>query len=93
MNVTPEILRSIADTLVPFNEVNRYLGEYYICISAVDFHCIEAVQELLSEGGLWDLTGCLGYPDGSKEYADNAMSIRFMYLEFLALYLESESVL
>lgn len=94
MTITPEILRSIADTLVPHARSDDR-GERYICISASDFCCRVEIQTLLNEGGLEDLSGSLGYemPDGSchPDYNECAMPVRFMYLEFLALYLESEA--
>lgn len=94
MTITPEILRSIADTLV--SHPRELDGERYICVSASDFGCNKTdVHDLLREGGLEDLTGTLSYAfqDGTAcpGYNECAMPVRFMYLEFLAHYLESEA--
>lgn len=94
MTITPEILRSVADTLV--SHPRELSGERYICVSASDFGCNKAdLHDLLREGGLEDLSGSLSYeyPDGTNhpDYNKCAMPVRFMYLEFLAHYLESKA--
>lgn len=91
---TPKMLRQIADKLNADTHGPR--TNEFICIIADNEFGFEAsfdIQILLAECGLTRLGGGLGMQQLSpapSEYELTAMPVRFMFLEFMALYLEDK---
>lgn len=94
-NITPEMLRAIADSLA--GDVRGAAKTEFICCAAEYFGDSggSSISELLDECGIPTLLGDLGLVEsspewGMSEYVRTAMPIRFMFLEFIALMLEGE---
>lgn len=94
--IRPSHVRAVADKLAGHTDVS--MSREFICRAAAKLFGSEfrkQLQHLLIEFGIDTTRGSLfvsGYPDGgfSSYYRRNAMPVRFMFLEFIALYLEDE---
>ena len=94
LRLTAQLLRKAADRL---HGGNAYDGETYMCC-AVCFQADSLRSEfidLINEAGIPSTSGCLfsaeGVPVVRGYYDLHAQPVRFMFLEFLALMLESEA--
>jgi hypothetical protein len=90
--LTPQLLRDTADGLC--SGAFRHDGEEFMCIKVTNLNkfALKAFLILIRNAGIESTNGTLfivGSAD-DRRYVDIAMPIRFMFLEFLALYLEDE---
>lgn len=95
--MTPENLRIVADSISCIHESDpRNFRFIYMCNSVCEFFGEEAgteFQMLCKNLGVTDLTGMLFDPfmeNYNEYYEKNAPAVRFMLLEFAALYLEDQ---
>lgn len=89
-----------ADGFRPADWEGRLEDDGYICLAADDvFRRSQTLEnelvDLMGSAGIPTLSGCLGYnctlghPNNELAvYNTDAMNVRFMFVEFLALYLE-----
>jgi hypothetical protein len=96
LRLTPEILRAAADRLEPLALPTTPGCREYMCLAVnavtggYDHYHWELFQTTLAAHGV-PLGGLLDYYDtSSSRYATEAPMVRFMFLEFLALDLESQ---
>lgn len=90
MTITPKKLRNVADTLKGSLYAFEHGGEIYMCFAYKELYRgrrgRDEFTDLLETAGC-ALCGDLGMTN--EEYEETAMPVRFMFLEFLALYLET----
>lgn len=94
-HLTPEILRAAADRLDPLALPATPANREFMCnavneVTDHDNQCHWEFQITLAAHGV-PLSGLLDYRDTSTSgYIEEAPMVRFMFLEFLALDLESQ---